>query len=290
VERVPHPPFAAHPLAREFRPENLSWFVAVVESRALFAALLKFWRGRRGLSQLDFSLRAGVSSRHVSFLETGRAAPSEEMVMLLAGTLALSPRQRDELLQAAGFAAPKLSAEPLNDPDIRRVVDQMLKQHAPFPMFVLNGRYDVLDMNSAASQLVRQTLGHVPPTFNAARLLFDPAGFRPFVEDWPLVARTLIDRVQREALLEATDDRLTALLDDLLAYPGVDPAWRTPDFAQPAAVLMPFGFVLGELRLRFMTTVTRFSAPQSAALDDLQIEAWFPTDEMTAGFCRAMAG
>ena len=287
---VPHPPHAAHPLVRELRPEILSWCVAVVESRALFAALLKFWRGRRGLSQLDFSLRAGVSSRHVSFLETGRAAPSEEMVMLLAGTLALSPRQRDELLQAAGFAAPKLSAEPLNDPDIRRVVDQMLKQHAPFPMFVLNGGYDVLDMNSAASQLVQHTVGPLPAGFNAARLLFDPDGIRPFVEEWPLVARTLIDRVQREALLEATDDRLTALLDELLAYPGVDPAWRTPDFAHPAAVLMPFGFVLGELRLRFMTTVTRFSAPQSAALDDLQIEAWFPADEMTEGFCRAMMG
>jgi len=259
----------------------------MVESRALFAALLKYWRGRRGLSQLDFSLRAGVSSKHVSFLETGRAAPSEEMVMLLAGTLALSPRQRDELLQAAGFAPLRIGGDPLHDRDIRRVVDQMLAQHAPFPMLVLNGGYDVLDMNAAARLLVERTMGHVPPDLNAGRALFDPAGIRPFVHDWPQVARTFIDRLQREALLEATDDRLTTLLDQLLSYPGIDAAWRTPDFAQPAAVLMPFGFVMGELRLQFMTTVTRFSAPQSAALDDLQIEAWFPADEATEALCRA---
>jgi hypothetical protein len=142
-------------------------------------------------------------------------------------------------------------------------------------------------MNAAARLLVERTMGHVPPDLNAGRALFDPAGIRPFVHDWPQVARTFIDRLQREALLEATDDRLTTLLDQLLSYPGIDAAWRTPDFAQPAAVLMPFGFVMGELRLQFMTTVTRFSAPQSAALDDLQIEAWFPADEATEALCRA---
>ncbi len=261
----------------------------MAESRALFPALLKYWRGRRGLSQLDFALRAGVSSKHISFLETARSAPSEEMVMLLAGTLALSPRQRDELLQAAGFSARLDLADPLGDPGIRRVVDQMLAKQEPYPMLVLDGGYDVLDMNEACRRLVRMTLGTVPDAFNAARVVFDPAGVRPFVEDWADAARAFVDRLHREALLDPTDERLSGLLDDIMAYPGVDPAWRGPDFASPAAALMPFGFAVGDLRLRFVTTVTRFTAPQSAALDDLQIEAWFPLDDATAALCEAMA-
>lgn len=260
------------------------------ESRALFPALLKYWRGRRGLSQLDFALRAGVSAKHVSFLETGRSAPSEEMVMLLAGTLALTPRQRDELLTAAGFEAARAeSRDAMADPAIRRLIERMLAQQEPYPMLVMNGAYDVLAINGACRRLLAATLGDVPDVFNAARIIFDPEGVRPFVEDWERAAATFVDRLHREALLDPTDGRLAALIEDVMAYPGVDPSWRTPDFSRPAPALLPIGFTMGGMTLRFLATVTRLSAPQSAALDDLQMEAWFALDETTEAVCQAAA-
>jgi transcriptional regulator with XRE-family HTH domain len=245
----------------------------------MFPALLKFWRGRRGLSQLDFALRAGVSSKHISFLETGRSRPSEEMVMLLAGTLALSPRQRDDLLVAAGFDA-YLSdaADPLADSHIRDIVDRMLAQHDPFPMLVLDSGYDVLRMNDGATRLFTAALGQMPARWNAVRLVFEPDGARSILEDWALVAFTLVDRLQREVLLDPHNERLQRLLDEILGMPGVDASWRRPDFSRPATPLIPLRFRVDGEVVSFVTTVTRFSAPQTSALDALQLEAWFPVE------------
>ena len=247
------------------------------DAAAVFPALLKFWRGRRGLSQLDLALRAGVSPKHVSFLETARSKPSEEMVMLLAGTLALSPRQRDELLVAAGFQAHLSHAnDPLADPQIRAVIDRMLAQHDPLPMLVLDDCYDVLLMNDGAERLLTAALGPRPPKWNAVRTVFDPAGARTILEDWSGIAATLVNRLHRQALLDPHNARLQALLDEVLAMPDVAPHWRLPDFSREATPWMPLAFRVGDTTMLYITTVTRFSAPETSALDALQLEAWFP--------------
>lgn len=257
----------------------------------LFPALLKFWRGRRGLSQLDLALTAGISGRHVSFLETGRSAPSEEMVHLLAATLDVPLRDRNQLLRAAGFDAhyPEPALDALADPAIERAVDRMLRQQMPYPMFVMNRAYDVLRMNPAARALYTVAAGAPPPErYNAVRVLFDPGPVRDAVGDWDDVARELLAWVQREHLHHPHDEGLRALLDAILAAPGVPKDWRRPDFARGDRAVYPVRFVTGGLQLSFFTTVLRFQAPQNVTLDELQIEGWYPLDDATEQACMAL--
>lgn len=258
----------------------------------LFPALLKFWRGRRGLSQLDLALTAGISGRHVSFLETGRSAPSEEMVHLLAGTLDLPLRDRNQLLRAAGFAAhyPEPPLDALADPAIDRAVDRMLRQQLPYPMWVMSRCYDVLRMNSAAAALVAAVGGGpAPAAFNAVRVLFEPGPIRDAVADWTETARALLNRVQREHLHHPHDTGLADLLDAIQAAPGVPEDWRRPDFSRDGPAVYPVRFAVAGVSLGFFTTVVRFQAPQNVTLDELQIEGWFPLDEATEQACAALA-
>lgn len=257
---------------------------------ALFPALMKFWRSRRGFSQLDLALRAGISPKHVSFLETGRSTPSEEMVMLLAGVLGVSARSRDELLASAGFvrrdAVPQAA---LDDPHVAMLVDRMLAQHEPFPMLVLTGGYDLLRANEAGNRLLCGILGEVPKTFNAWRAVFSPGPVRDCIIDWPTVAGGLLDRVQRESLLDPADTRLQQLLAEAANDTVLRDALVPPDFSQPGTPVLPLGFRLGDTTMQFVATITRFAAPNSVALDDLHLESWFPADAQTETLCRALA-
>ncbi|MCB9525115.1 MAG: helix-turn-helix transcriptional regulator [Myxococcales bacterium] len=264
----------------------------MADQSKLFPALLKFWRGRRGLSQLDLALAAGISGRHVSFLETGRSAPSEEMVMLLAATLDVPLRDRNHLLRAAGFEAhfPEPPLDALADPAVERAVERMLRQQMPYPMFVMNRAYDVLRMNPAAAALLTVAAGApLAPGFNGVRILFEPGPVRDAVADWDEVARELLARVQREHLHHPTDEGLRDLLDAILAAPGVPEHWRRPDFGRGDHAVYPIRFAAGGLSLRFFTTVLRFQAPQNVTLDELQIEGWYPLDEATEQACALLS-
>src|SRR5262245_46082026 len=154
-------------------------------SEVLFAALLKYWRGRRGLSQLDLSLAAGVSARHLSFLETGRARPSEEMVLLLASALAVPLRDQNRLLVAAGFS-PRFAEGEGVPQFVERALERMMDQHEPYPLAVLSGGYDVVRSNRGAEALFRRLLDGraTPAVLNPFDLVFDPAQLRPFVMRW----------------------------------------------------------------------------------------------------------
>lgn len=258
----------------------------------LFPALLKYWRGRRGLSQLDLALTAGVSGRHVSFLETGRSTPSEEMVLRLGAALDVPMRDQNQLLRAAGFEA--CFAEPafdaLNDPAICKALDRMLRQQEPYPMFVMNRAYDVVRLNEGARRLYTVTVGAPPPpAFNGIRVLFEPGPLRAAVTDWDRAARELLARVHREHLHFPSDAGLAALARDLLAHPEVPADWRMPDFARGREAVQPIRFSLAGAQATFMTTVMRFQAPQNVTLDELQIEAWFPMDDETERLCAALA-
>ncbi|MFO0613519.1 MAG: helix-turn-helix transcriptional regulator [Polyangiaceae bacterium] len=260
---------------------------------ALFPALLRHWRLSRGMSQLDLGLAAGVSARHVSFLETGRSLPSREMILRLAGTLGVPLRDQNELLRAANLeVAFAESALSISEP-VHQAISRMLAKHEPYPMLVMNRRYDVLRSNDAGNRMMRALLPEprAPGPVNVFHALFDPEGARPLVLDWENVARALLSRLQREALARGNDAELNALLRALLDYPGVPKHWQSPlmtDAATEPCLSLRFG--VGGMVLAFLVTVTVFDAPQNVALEEMRIESYFPLDDVTARACEALGG
>lgn len=244
------------------------------------------------MSQLDLGLAADVSARHVSFLETGRSIPSREMVLRLASTLGVPLRDQNELLRAANldpvFAE---SASALTGP-IEQAVTRMLAKHEPYPMLVMNRRYDVLRANEAGTRMMKALLPvqHAKGPVNVFEVLFDPEGARPFVVDWENVARGLLSRLQREALDRGNDAELNALLRALLAYPGVPKHWQRTQVTELAtAPCLALRFKVGPMELAFLVTVTIFDAPQNVALEEMRIESYYPLDDATAHACEALA-
>src|SRR5215813_9190082 len=194
--------------------------------------LLRQWRDVRGKTQLDLSFDAGVSQKHISFVESGRSIPSRQMLLDLAQALEIPLRERNELLVAAGYA-PFYSNQSLDAPvmnSITRALQRMLRQHEPFPAIVMDRHWNVLMTNDAAPRLFNCfiDIDARPSPRNLLHLMFDPAGMRPFVANWPETARGLLGRVYREALGRVIDERTKALLAELSRYPGVKPEWRAP--------------------------------------------------------------
>jgi transcriptional regulator with XRE-family HTH domain len=245
------------------------------------------------MSQLDLAIAADVSSRHVSFLETGRAEPSREMVLRLAGTLNVPLRDQNALLRAAGF--PEEFAEPSVrgglPASIEQALARMFAAHEPFPMVAVDRRYDVLRMNDGGARILSRFV--LDPSALAGRAnlfvaLFDPRAARTFVLDWEKVAHGMIARLHREVLARAGDAELAALLRALLEYPGVPPSWRQPDFSLPSDPTLTLRLRRDGLELAFLTAITSFSAPQNVTLEELRIESYFPLDDATAAACEAM--
>lgn len=252
----------------------------------VFASLLKYWRGKRGLSQLDLALRADVSTRHISFLETGRSQPSEEMVLRLVEALDLPLRERNVVLQEAGYEAqfpePELSA--LDQPGTRTVIDLMMAQQEPYPLIVMNRWYDIVAMNNGGKRLVSVCLGDSVSNqpINAMAALFKSELLKPVVLDWEIVAKEMLARLHREQLHRPQDQRLAGLLSEVLAMPGIPEDWRTPDLSRGTAAVLPFRLLVNGSKLEFVTTITEFSTPQNVTLQELQIESYFPLNEQTA--------
>jgi transcriptional regulator with XRE-family HTH domain len=261
--------------------------------RQLYPALLRHWRTRRGLSQLDLAVAADVSSRHVSFLETGRAQPSREMVLRLAATLDVPLRDQNEMMRAAGFPAEFPEASPGAElpPSIERAIARMFAKHDPFPITLLDRRYDVLRVNESGTRLLLRFVADpsaLPAPLNIFRLLFDPRLVRPFLVDWGRVARELVARLHREALLHSSDPEIGALLRSLFEYPDVPDAWRQPDFSSPSDATLTFQLRREGLEVGFFTTITTFNAPQNVTLEELRIESYFPLDRKTEEVCERL--
>lgn len=262
-------------------------------SDRLFAPLLKYWRGRSGLSQLDLALASDVSARHLSYLETGRAKPSEAMVLRLFSTLGVPLRHQNEALAAAGFARrfdePALTELPAS---IRAAIAQMLRQQQPFPMTVLAADYRIVERNAAAdavfSRVVADPARLSSGPVDMVTLIFDPALARDAFCNWPATARRVLSRLQRE-LLRTGDERLAILLDRALQYPGVEPGWRHPDDLDRLDATLEIRLQRGELKLGFLTALTAFTSPGSVSLEELKLESYFPLDETTRQFCESMA-
>lgn len=246
-----------------------------------FGTLLRAWRGRRGLSQLDLALAAEVSTRHLSFLETGRSQPSADMVARLAEVLGVGLRDQNDLLLAARL--PRRFPESRGIPtDVETALTQMLAQHEPYPLVVLDSSYEVLRANGGTEQMMAALSVAPPAEANLLELLFDPRGLRPFVLGWPELAQRLLARVRRELLVAPGETRLAALLDRLLAFPEVsrftfDPALR-------AEAVVPLRLAAPDAVLSFVTTTTTFSVPHDVGVSELRIESLFPLDDVTRAF------
>jgi transcriptional regulator with XRE-family HTH domain len=260
----------------------------------LFPALLKFWRGRRGLSQLDLALAAGVSARHVSFLETGRAQPSREMVLRLGAALAVPLRDQDAMLRAGGFQPvfEDRGIEAGLPPAIAQALERMMAQQEPYPLVVMNRRYDVLRANAATFRLIPRLVADpsaLTLPLNVIHMVCDPRLLRPAILEWEGVAGAILRRIHHEALQRPGDEVLGQLLGSVLALPGMPAAWRQPDLSQTTDPAFSVRVRKGELTLGFLTTITGFNGPQQVTLDELRIESYFPLDEVTARVCAALA-
>src|SRR5919198_6233784 len=262
-----------------------------------FGPLLRRWRTRRRMSQLDLAVEAGVSSRHLSFVETGRAQPSREMVLLLARALDVPLRERNALLVAAGYA-PIYRETPLAAPamaQVRRALDFILRQQEPYPALVLDRHWNVLAVNDGSARvqaafLDTERVSKLGPP-NAMRLMFHPDAFRPYIVNWEATAASLIQWLHRDAATGLGGLETRALLDELLSYPDVPRQWRTLDLDASTAPFLPIEFRKAELDLRFFTTLTSLGSPHDITLQELRIESFFPADEATeAGVYRLVRG
>src|SRR6185436_12306298 len=257
-----------------------------VESEWPFGRLLREWRTRRRVSQLDLAVEAGVSSRHVSFIETGRAQPSREMILMLARVLDVPLRDRNDLLTAAGYAA-MYRATGLDSPSLeqaRRALDFMLRQQEPYPAIVVDRHWTLLKANDGAVRLVEAFADPAAADEwggNAMRLMFHPRGFRPHIVNWEAMAAALIQWLHRDVLSGLGGPETVRLLDELLAYPGVPPRWRTLDLDVSTAPFLAIEFRKGDLELRFFSTLTGLGTPHDITLQELRVEAFFPADEAT---------
>ncbi|MEM9070252.1 MAG: helix-turn-helix transcriptional regulator [Myxococcota bacterium] len=259
------------------------------DSRGLFPALLKHWRGKRGLSQLDLALAADVSPRHVSFLETGRSTPSDQMILRLATALDVPLRHINEMLRSAGCEPVYPESDGPLPPEVAKALEMMKAHHEPFPLVVVDRLYQVVDVNLGAQALFATFLGEAaadfPAPWNLMHLTFDPrlrSAFVNFEELGPAV----LWRLQREVLADPNDAELRALLDEVSAMPTVDERWREVDLSVASPPVLLIHLRIGGEDLRFVTMVTALQAPQTVRLDELRIETWFPNDEATANFCR----
>lgn len=247
-------------------------------------ALLRDWRGARGRSQLDLSFESGISQRHISFVESGRSIPSRHTLMELAQALDVPFRERNALLHAAGYA-PLYAESAWEAPEmasLNAALGRMLRQHNPYPAIVMDRYWNVVLANDSAPRFFGSFIdmsARKGPR-NMLHLIFDPDGMRPFVRDWDAVAPALLERVRREAVGRAIDERTKELLAALTSYPDVKP---DRDRAGPAGTnpVVPLGFVKDGLVLNYFSIVSTLGTPQTITAQELRVESMFPADDAT---------
>jgi transcriptional regulator with XRE-family HTH domain len=252
--------------------------------------LLKEWRRRRRMSQLDLSLEADVSARHLSFIETGRSRPSAEMVLHLAEQLDVPLRDRNQLLLAAGYA-PAYAQRALDAPEmgpVRAALERVLEAHAPNPALVVDRHWGLVAANAGLAPLIAGAAPHLlEPPVNVLRLSLHPEGVAPRIANLAEWRAHLLDRVGREAVTSG-DPALAALHEELAAYPCDEPA-RSPDL-EAGAIAVPLRLRHDGGELSFISTVTTFGTALDVTVSELSIESFFPADDATAAFLLSPRG
>ncbi|UXX96166.1 helix-turn-helix transcriptional regulator [Streptomyces sp. AD2-2] len=253
--------------------------------------LLRAWRERRRVSQLELALRADSSARHISFVETGRSRPSEEMVLRLAEHLDVPVRERNSLLLAAGYA-PRYPETPLDDPALgalREGLERLIQGYEPYPALVVDATYTVV----AANRGITMLLDGVPesllqPPLNAMRLTLHPEGMAPRIRNLGAWRGHLLTQMERQIALHRSEP-LRALYEEVAAYPvpqavddGEQPKDSVPYFALPLRIEHD-GRVLS-----FVSSISTFNTPMDVTVSELAIETFLPADPATAKYLHAL--
>ena len=246
--------------------------------------LLREWRQRRRLSQLELAVEAEVSARHLSFVETGRSAPSREMVLHLAEHLDIPLRERNALLIAAGYA-PVFPERTLDDPALaaaRRAVDLVLKGHEPYPAIAIDRHWTLVAANDAVGAfMLVEDPSLLEPPLNVLRVSLHPKGVAPRIANLGEWRAHILDRLRRQ--IDASGDvALIALFEELRAYPAPD-LGQTRDYG---GVAVPLEIRTDAGVLSFLSTTTIFGTPVDVTLSELAVEAFYPADEQTAQILR----
>ncbi|MGW2379656.1 MmyB family transcriptional regulator [Streptomyces sp. NPDC001658] len=244
--------------------------------------LLRQWRHRRRLSQLDLAIAADVSARHVSLVETGKSNPSADMVLRLAAHLDVPLRDRNRLLLAAGFA-PRYAERPLDDGALsaaRDAVERVLRAHEPYPAVAFDRRWNIVMTNRAVEPFFADVHPDLlQPPMNLVRLGLDPRGFAPLVVNLADVRAVFRSRIRRQ-LAVAPDAELIALYQELLEPSSEDAS----SLSVESDVLIPMVLRFNGRELRLFSTITTFGTPMDITLDEVAIESYYPADAESAAY------
>jgi transcriptional regulator with XRE-family HTH domain len=264
---------------------------AINPKQTTFGTLLKRWRDQRSLSQLDLAVTSQVSQRHISFLESGRAKPSQKMLLQLATVLEIPLRHQNLMLSAAGFA-PIHAETDLSAPEmssICKAIDFILRQQEPYPAIVIDRYWNLLLTNNGATRLLNafidpdqlQTRFCIDGKINLMRVVFDLQGLRPFIANWEEVARYSLQRVHREANSSIESEQSGLLFNELIRYPDVADLWNTLNPSAHHDLILTTHLQNNDLNLRFFSTIATLGTPYDITLQEIRIECLFPADEVT---------
>jgi transcriptional regulator with XRE-family HTH domain len=259
--------------------------VTTIESPPRVGPLLRAWRERRRLTQLDLALQADVSTRHLSYVENGRARPTSSMILHLSDQLEIPLRERNALLLAGGYA-PAFPEHELNAPPLAAVndaINAVLEGHLPFPAIVVDRHWELVAGNAAVDLLTDGSAGYLlEPPINVLRLSLHPEGMAPRIANLSQWRQHILHRLARQ--VEATGDPvLAALREELRGYPG---GTTDQEPSGPAAIVVPLRYRTGDGELAFFSTTTVFGTPLDVTVAELAIEAFYPADPATAQALR----
>ncbi|MEV5436814.1 helix-turn-helix transcriptional regulator [Streptomyces sp. NPDC052682] len=254
--------------------------------------LLRAWRQQRRISQLELALRADSSARHISFVETGRARPSEEMVLRLAEHLDVPVRERNALLLAAGYA-PRYPETPLDDPALdalREGVERLIRGYEPYPALVFDATYQVVAANRGIMMFLEGVPEHLlQPPLNAMRLTLHPEGMAPRIRNLRAWRGHLLEQMERQMALHRSAP-LRELYEEVAAYPVPDDASGVADADEPPypCIALPMRIEHEGRTLSFVSSVSTFNTPMDVTVAELAIETFVPADPATVKYLQTL--
>ena len=264
----------------------------------MFASMLKTWRQHRHISQLELALRAGVSQRHISFLETGRANPSKPMVMNLASSLDIPLREQNVLLQSAGFNAafPQRGLGEQQHQVFLQALQENLNHAEPYPAIVLDGNWNMVMANEGALRFfghfvdifaALESIGN-PPDYQVARLCLAEQGLAPFIDNWQELIASFLGRARRALLHNPNNESLRAFIQEIVDHPRATQDWHTAWSTNPAPAMQMVMSKDGQT-FRLFTMLAHFGEPNDVTLEELSVEMFYPADEATRTMLQHLA-
>ncbi|HEY2279549.1 MAG TPA: helix-turn-helix transcriptional regulator [Streptosporangiaceae bacterium] len=258
---------------------------------AMVGAQLRSWRERRHVSQLDLSLQAGISARHLSFVETGRSKPSSGLILRLTEELDVPLRERNVLLLAGGFA-PAYPEHGLDTPPLSAVTEamrQVITAHMPNPALAVDGHWELIDANDAVNLLTEGTAAELlEPPVNVLRASLHPDGMAPRILNLGQWRQHVLFRLRRQAD-RSGDPFLAELHEELSSYPGGGGVAEPNGAGEVGDVVLPLRLRAGEAELSFLSTTTVFGSPLDVTVAELAIESFYPADRATVAAMRAVS-